>query len=158
MTDVFAVVGNAVNNVPKFIPNRCHFFTTENMHEFVDIEVLLAGSQSTNKQGLAVAISPNGAFLAIASGTTPFLTIYNTSDWTVVAGTPTLAGTGRALSFSPNGTWLAIGHTGGRGITVLTTSNWTAVAELIFTNNNIISYMHICISLTKVPHTTARIN
>lgn len=72
--------------------------------------------------------SDNGNWLAVGHGGSPYLTVLNTSDWSVVAGTPTLAGTGNAVSFSPDDSLLAAGHGNSPYLTVSNTANWSLVS------------------------------
>ena len=50
------------------------------------------------------AFSPDGALLAVAHAGSPYLIVYNTSDWSKVEDTRPVTGTLRAVSF------VAAGH------------------------------------------------
>ena len=67
-------------------------------------------------------------YLAITRSGTPYLTVFNSSDWDAVPGTPTLAGSGYAAAFSPDGSLLAIGYLNSPFLTVINTSGWSAVS------------------------------
>ena len=49
------------------------------------------------------AFSPDGALLAVAHATSPYITVYNTSNWSEVVDTTPVGGTLRAVSFSAVG-------------------------------------------------------
>ena len=49
------------------------------------------------------AFSPDGAFLAVAHQTAPYVTIYNTSNWSKADSVAPVSGTVRAVSFSAAG-------------------------------------------------------
>lgn len=77
------------------------------------------------------AYSHDGQFLAIPRLTSPFFSVLNTSDWSIVGGTPTLPGIGTSVSYSANDEFLAVGHWDGPEpgyIKVYNTSNWTEVS------------------------------
>ena len=77
--------------------------------------------------GWGAAFNPDGTFLAVAHSTSPFLTVIDTSNWTVVPNTPTLAGIGYGAAFNHDGTRLAVAHVTSPNLTVIDTSNWTVV-------------------------------
>ncbi len=72
--------------------------------------------------------SPSGEFLAVAHGTTPFISIYQQSGTTFTKLTdPAIlpTGNGQCLAWSPNGEFLAIGHSTTPFITVYQRSGTT---------------------------------
>jgi WD40 repeat protein len=88
----------------------------------------LPGVWQGDSSGRSVAFSPDGSLLAVGHDSSPFLTVLNTSDWSIVSGTPTLPGGSRGVVFSPDGTRLAVGHAISPLLTVLNTSNWSVVS------------------------------
>jgi hypothetical protein len=49
--------------------------------------------------------------MAVAHVNSPFVTIYNTSDWSKIANPSTLpTGHGTGVDFSPDGTKMAVSH------------------------------------------------
>lgn len=74
------------------------------------------------------AFSSDGKYLAIAHEESPYLTVLNTSDWSVVDGTPILPGFGLSVDFSPDGKYLAVSHKDGSYLTILHTEDWSPVA------------------------------
>ena len=71
--------------------------------------------------GWGCAFSPDGAYLAVAHSTSPYLTIYKRSGdtFTKLANPSTLpAGTGVGCAFSPDGAYLAVAHSTSPYITI----------------------------------------
>ena len=79
----------------------------------------VSGTPTLADVGFGAAFSPDGSFLAVGHGNSPFLTVINTSDWSVVTGTPTLANVGWGAAFSPDGAFLAVAHEGSPFLTVI---------------------------------------
>ena len=79
------------------------------------------------RSGYGAAFSPDGDLLAVAHVGGNNLTILDTSDWSVVSGTPTLSGTGRGAAFSPDGDLLAVAHSGGNKLTVIINADETKI-------------------------------
>jgi len=80
--------------------------------------------------GRGAAFSPDGSLLAITHSTSPYVTIYNTSDWSKVTDPGTLpTGTGCGAAFSPDGSLLAIAHTTSPFVTIYNTSDWSKVTD-----------------------------
>ncbi len=102
--------------------------------ESVAVQMLVTGSfivsdtPTLGGSAPGVAYSPDGQLLAVAHLGVPYLTVIDTTTWTVVAGTPTLPGAGYAVAFSPDGQSLAAAHSGPPGLTVIDTTTWTVVA------------------------------
>ncbi|WP_461369592.1 YncE family protein [Candidatus Darwinibacter acetoxidans] len=83
--------------------------------------------------GYGCAFSPDGAYLAVAHYNSPYLTVIDTSDWSVISGTPTLAGNGHSCAFSPDGAYLAVGHYSSPYLTVIDGAyNTGATHNIIF--------------------------
>jgi hypothetical protein len=83
---------------------------------------------ATTSTGGDARFSPDGTRLAVAFSTTPFLRVFNVSDWSSVSiagGAPTGAGSG--CDFSPDGSRLAVAHTTSPFMTVYNTSDWSKV-------------------------------
>lgn len=76
-----------------------------------------------------VDTSPDDAYVAVAHMGAPYLTVIDTSDWSVVGGAPTLPGTGYAVAFSPDGAYLAVAHEDNPYLTVIDTSDWSVVGS-----------------------------
>jgi hypothetical protein len=91
---------------------------------------VVSGTPTLPDSGQGVDFSPDGARLAVGFNTTPFLRVYNTSDWSTVSGTPTLAGATGGLSFSRDGIRLAIPHSNTPYFSLLNTSDWSTVSGL----------------------------
>ena len=88
----------------------------------------LASSGYLPTNPVDVDLNPSGALLAIVYGTGNRLTVINTSDWSVVSGTPSIAGTSNGVAFSPDGSLLAVAHVSGNRLTVINTSDWSVVS------------------------------
>lgn len=80
--------------------------------------------------GYGLAFNHDGSKLAIAHGTTPFVTIYNTSDWSKIADPGTKpASTGQGVAFNHDSSLLAVGHDNTPFVTIYDTSDWSKVAN-----------------------------
>ena len=80
--------------------------------------------------GYGCAFSPDGALLAVAHNASPYINIYNTSDWSKVANPATLpTGASNGCAFSPDGALLAVVHSTSPYITIYNTSDWSKVAN-----------------------------
>jgi len=88
----------------------------------------VSGTPTLAGNGQGVAFTADGAFLAVAHFDSPFLTVVDTSDWSVVSGTPTLAGIGRGVAFTADGTRLAVAHSESPFLTIIDTSDWSVVS------------------------------
>jgi WD40 repeat protein len=78
------------------------------------------------------AFSPDGALLAVAHAVNPYITIYNTSDWSKVANPAQLPPTnaaGYGCAFSPDGALLAVAIQFSPYIFIYNTSDWSKVAN-----------------------------
>src|SRR5690606_29414763 len=68
--------------------------------------------------------------LAVAHDSSPYVTIYNSSDWSKIANPSTLPpDDANAVAFSPDGSKLAVGHLGSPYFTIYNTSDWTKMAN-----------------------------
>jgi hypothetical protein len=66
--------------------------------------------------------------MAVAHDFLPFITIYNTSDWSKVPDPSTLpANIGQGVAFSPDGSLMAVAHLQSPFITIYNTSDWSKV-------------------------------
>ena len=74
-----------------------------------------------------VSFSPDGGLCAVAHASSPYLTVYNTSNWSKVTVPGTLPSTCNGVSFSPDGGLCAVAHTSSPYLTVYNTSNWSKV-------------------------------
>ncbi|MGB5217106.1 MAG: WD40 repeat domain-containing protein [Smithella sp.] len=81
-----------------------------------------------NNSAQALAFSNDGAYLAIGYGYGNRLIVADVSDWSTVAGTPTLTGYVRAVMFSPDDAFLAVGYTDTPNLAIVDTSDWSMVA------------------------------
>ena len=82
--------------------------------------------------GYGCAFSPDGALLAVAHNASPYINIYNTSDWSKVANPATLpASTSYGCAFSPNGALLAVAHNSSPYVTIYNTSDWSKAAGVV---------------------------
>ncbi len=71
---------------------------------------------------------PSGSYMAIAHTTSPYVTIYNRSDWSKLQNPATLpTGDAKNVAFSPNGAYLAVTYTASPYLTVYNTSDWSTV-------------------------------
>lgn len=69
---------------------------------------LLAGSL---QQSTGLSLSSDGAYLACAHATSPYITVYRVADWTKLANPATLPpSTGNGCSWHPNNGYLAVAH------------------------------------------------
>ena len=67
----------------------------------------------------------------MAHQTSPFITIYNTSDWSKLPNPAALpAGNANGCAFSPDGSKLAVAHQASPFITIYNTSDWEVVELL----------------------------
>ncbi|MES3674441.1 YncE family protein [Halomonas elongata] len=96
--------------------------------ETLPAQEVVSGTPSLPDMGRGSAFSPDGTLLAMAHNGSPYLTIINTSDWSVVSGTPSLPKSGWGAAFSPDGAYLAIVHEGSPYLTVIDTSDWSVVS------------------------------
>ncbi|NKN34226.1 WD40 repeat domain-containing protein [Marichromatium bheemlicum] len=79
----------------------------------------------------AVAFSPDGKYLAVAHSGAPYLTILDTSDWSVLSDAPAFELPGRVEScaFSPDGKYFVMGYVGGAPhLQVWDTEAWSRVS------------------------------
>lgn len=68
----------------------------------------LAGSF---QQSTGMSLSPDGAYLACAHATSPYITVYRTSDWVKLANPSTLpTSTANGCAWHPSGAYLAVAH------------------------------------------------
>lgn len=69
-------------------------------------------------------------YLAIPHSTSPYVTIYDTSNWNKLAN-PSVLPTGNAMGvdFSPNGNFMVVTHTASPFVTIYNTSDWSKVAN-----------------------------
>ena len=68
--------------------------------------------------------------LAVAHATSPYITIYNTSDWSKVANPAVLpVNAANGVAFNPSGTLMAVAHATSPYITIYNTSDWSKVAN-----------------------------
>ncbi|MGQ0335684.1 WD40 repeat domain-containing protein [Halomonas elongata] len=96
--------------------------------ETLPAQEVVSGTPSLPDMGRGAAFSPDGAYLAMAHNGSPYLTIIDTSDWSVVSGTPSLPKSGWGAAFSPDGAYLAIVHEGSPCLTVIDTADWSVVS------------------------------
>lgn len=96
---------------------------------------MLTGEAVTLSGGLppsgvtGVAFSHDGSRLAVAGGSSPGLTVYNTADWSKIAHGATFAGTPRKCAFNNDGSLLAVVYNSySPYLTVLNTATWSPVA------------------------------
>ena len=76
------------------------------------------------------AFSPDGSLLAVTHATSPYITIYNTSDWTKLANPSTLPpNNSNGCAFSPDGSLLAVTHNSSPFITIYDTDTRTKLAN-----------------------------
>ncbi len=72
--------------------------------------------------------SPDGRRLVVRMESTPFIIIYNTSNWTQIPNPATIPnGRGDAI-YSPNGSFLVTSFTSAPYLRIYNTSNWTTVS------------------------------
>jgi len=65
-------------------------------------------------------------YAAVAHPSLPFVTIYDTADWSKVPDPASLPSSqGNAVAFSPSATWLAVGSDGSPYLAVYDTSDWS---------------------------------
>ena len=68
----------------------------------------------------------------------PYVTIYNTSDWSKVANPATLPTyTANGCAFSPDGALLAVAHNYSPCVTIYNTSDWSKVGDATPVSGNI---------------------
>lgn len=94
------------------------------IHDTINYDVV----RTINHQGAGagVAFSPDGKYLALATNGTPFLYVFNTSDWssvTINGGNP--PGASYGVDFSKDGKILAVASYTTPFLARYTTSNWT---------------------------------
>lgn len=86
-----------------------------------------------SSQGNAVALSPDGRFLAVGSQSLPFLAVYDTSDWSLVSGGAAQPDwTAYSLAFSPDSSKLVVGGRGAISLAVYDTSSWSKLPNPAF--------------------------
>ncbi len=74
------------------------------------------------------AVDDGDRYLAIGHDSLPYITIYNTSDWSKVDDPATLpTGTGRGVAF--HGSLLAVAHPITPFVTIYNTSDWSKIAD-----------------------------
>ena len=57
------------------------------------------------------SLSPDGAYLAVTHATSPYVTVYRTSDWVKLSNPATLpTGTGNGCAWHPGGNFLVVSH------------------------------------------------
>ena len=97
---------------------------------FQDADSKLARSPVlTSSTANGCAFSPDGSLLAVAHQSSPYITIYNTSNWSKLANPSQLpASHANGCAFSPDGSLLAVAHQVSPYITVYDTSTWAAVS------------------------------
>ena len=68
--------------------------------------------------------------MAVAHSSSPYVTIYNTSDWSKVSNPSTLpSGTGLGVTFNSDGSLMAVAHSGSPYATIYNTSDWSKVSN-----------------------------
>lgn len=68
-----------------------------------DLTATVNGTPTMPTTAQSVAISPDSAFIAYGSTASPYVEIVDTSDWSIISGTPTLSGSGVDLAISSQG-------------------------------------------------------
>ena len=102
----------------------------------VDSKLVLAPT-STPSTANGCAFSPDGSLLAVAHNSSPYITIYNTSDWSKVANPAQLPpGAAYGCAFSPDGSLLAVAYNSSPYITVYDTSTWAVESGFSTINAN----------------------
>lgn len=77
-----------------------------------------------------MAFSPDSTRLVLALEGSPYIMIYNTTDWSVVTNPTTLpTGTANGVAYSANGSWVAIAHNTAPFVTQYNTSNWSKISN-----------------------------
>ena len=104
---------------------------------FQDADSKLARSPVlTSSTANGCAFSPDGSLLAVAHSYSPYITIYNTSNWSKLANpSPLPANYANGCAFSPDGSLLAVAHASSPFITVYDTSTWAAEPGFLITAN-----------------------
>lgn len=74
----------------------------------------------------AVDWSPDSKWLAV--GSSPWLTVIDTTTWTTMSNVPKLIGTIAGVSFSKDGAHLAVVHGVSPYLTIMSTATWTVVS------------------------------
>lgn len=75
--------------------------------------------------GRRAAFSPDGSMVAFAFWGTRGVVVYNTSDWSIVSGSPAPTAEANTVVFSPDGTKLAVGYRESPWLEVYNTSDWS---------------------------------
>ena len=89
--------------------------------------VAVPGTPSFGTTQRSVSYSPNGLWIAITGYNSPYLHVYNTSDFSQVPGTPSLPNNGWEVRFSADSAYLAVTHRDGDHLTIVDTSDWSIV-------------------------------
>ena len=70
------------------------------------------------------------SLLAVGHSTSPYVTIYNTADWSKISNPSTLpTGAGNGVAFSPDGSKLAVAHFSSPYVTIYNTSDWSKISN-----------------------------
>jgi hypothetical protein len=68
--------------------------------------------------------------MAVAHDDSPYITIYNTSDWSKVDNPATLpSGRGYGVAFNSDGSMMAVAHYDSPYVTIYNTADWSKVAN-----------------------------
>ena len=68
--------------------------------------------------------------MAVAHSNAPYITIYNTADWSKLADPAVRpAGTGNGVAFNPSGTLMAVSCATTPFVTIYNTSDWSKLAN-----------------------------
>ncbi|MDP3876284.1 MAG: WD40 repeat domain-containing protein [Methylobacter sp.] len=80
--------------------------------------------------GNGCAFSPDGTKLAVCHAGNPFVTFYNTNDWSKLANPSSLPNNnGNRCAFSPDGSKLAVGCTTSPFLAIYNTSDWSRLTN-----------------------------
>jgi len=87
------------------------------------------GSYSSANIPTALAVSPDGALLAVGSSGSPFLTVYSTSTWTDISIPTPPSYYVQDVEFSSDGAYLAVAISGASPyVIVYDTTDWSVVS------------------------------